>query len=155
MTQYLLAVHHRDGYPVPGPDDPDEDLQEVFAAVDRFNARLTDAGALVFAGGLVPPSEAKVADGSTVTDGPFSEAKEVLGGFLGRRGGVARRGPGARPRCVDRLRQPGGGAGLPVSLNRARGQRAAAAFCDRAVASRSSVSRTAVSSPPGTCSRSS
>lgn len=81
MTQYLLAVHHRDGYPAPGPDDADEDLQEVFAAVDRFNARLTDAGALVFAGGLVPPSEAKVADGSTVTDGPFSEAKEVLGGF--------------------------------------------------------------------------
>jgi hypothetical protein len=49
--------------------------------VDRFNAKLQTAGALVFAGGLVPPTEAFVADGSTVTDGPFSEAKEVLGGF--------------------------------------------------------------------------
>ncbi|GAA6525504.1 YciI family protein [Intrasporangium sp. DVR] len=78
MTQYLLAVHHRDGYPTPGPDD---DLDEVYAAVDRFNAKLEKAGALVFAGGLVPPGEAKVADGATVTDGPFSEAKEVLGGF--------------------------------------------------------------------------
>jgi hypothetical protein len=79
MAQYLLAVHHRDGYPT--TPDPEVDMGPIFAAVDRFNTRLEEAGALVFAGGLVPPSEAKVADGSTVTDGPFSEAKEVLGGF--------------------------------------------------------------------------
>ncbi|MDV3220422.1 YciI family protein [Intrasporangium sp.] len=78
MTQYLLAVHHRDGYPTPGPAD---DMEAVFAAVDRFNTRLQDLGKLVFAGGLVPPDQAKVADGTTVTDGPYSEAKEVLGGF--------------------------------------------------------------------------
>jgi hypothetical protein len=78
MTQYLLAVHHREGYPEP---DPEVDLQEVFAAVDRFNAKLEAAGALVFAGGLEAPREAKVVDASGVTDGPFSEAKEVLGGF--------------------------------------------------------------------------
>jgi hypothetical protein len=78
MTQYMLAVHHRDGYPSTGPGD---DLEAVFAAVDRFNAKLEQMGSLVFAGGLVPPSEARVTTGSTVTDGPFSEAKEVLGGF--------------------------------------------------------------------------
>lgn len=84
MTQYLLSVHHRDGWPT--EFDPDE-MGPVFAAVDRFNSKLQEAGRLVFAGGLVDPAKAKVVDMSapggagSVTDGPFSEAKEVLGGF--------------------------------------------------------------------------
>jgi hypothetical protein len=82
MTQYLLSVFHDGGYPV--EVDPVE-MQAVFAAVDRFNTKLEKLGALVFAGGLTEPSTTKVVDASrgevAFTDGPFSEAKEVLGGF--------------------------------------------------------------------------
>jgi hypothetical protein len=43
------------------------------------------AGALVLAAGLEPPSRAAVVrskpDGALVTDGPYAETKEVLGGF--------------------------------------------------------------------------
>lgn len=81
MTQYLLAVHGRTDDPVPS----DEEIQKAYAAVDVFNAKLEKSGALVFGGGLEDVSTAKVVDGrggaNTVTDGPYSEAKEVLGGF--------------------------------------------------------------------------
>jgi hypothetical protein len=83
MTQYLLAVHVTpDAYDTP-PDDAE--MQRTFAAVDQFNAKLQEQGAWVFAGGLHPANTATVVDASRgdvlVTDGPFVEAKEQLGGF--------------------------------------------------------------------------
>jgi len=81
MTQYLLAVHMVDGQPSPEP----EQIEQMYAQVDVFNAELQREGMWVFAGGLHPPSTATVVrstDGDVVTtDGPFSEAKEQLGGF--------------------------------------------------------------------------
>jgi hypothetical protein len=81
MTQYLLAVHMVEGDPTP----TGEAMQQVYAAVDAFNAELTSAGAWVFAGGLHPPAIATVVrarDGEVVTtDGPFAETKEQMGGF--------------------------------------------------------------------------
>ena len=81
MTQYLLSVHQVEGAPSPAP----EAIEAVFAAVDAFNGELHDAGAWVFAGGLEPPETAtvvRVNDGNTVlTDGPFAESKEQIGGF--------------------------------------------------------------------------
>ncbi len=81
MTQYLLSVHHSPDYPPPPP----EQMQQAFDQVDAFNAELQAAGAWVFAGGLHPPEIATVVraeDGETiVTDGPFAETKEQLGGF--------------------------------------------------------------------------
>jgi hypothetical protein len=81
MTQYLLSVHEVEG--AEGP--PPEALDGIFAAVDAFNGELKDAGAWVFAGGLEPPGTAtvvRVADTDTVlTDGPFAESKEQIGGF--------------------------------------------------------------------------
>jgi hypothetical protein len=81
MKQYLLAVHMVDGEPAPS----EAQIQEMYQAVDAFNARLQSAGAWVFAGGLHPPSTATVvrAQGGQVvtTDGPFAETKEQLGGF--------------------------------------------------------------------------
>ena len=79
MTQYLMSVHHT-------VDDvaPDQaEVQRMYADVDAFNSKLQASGAWVFAGGLVDRTEAKVVDAtsSTVTDGPFSEAREWLGGF--------------------------------------------------------------------------
>jgi hypothetical protein len=82
MTQYLLAVHNvegKDNYP------SDEAMQQAFAAVDKFNTKLQEQGVWVFAGGLEPADTATVVDGRgaevLVTDGPFAEAKEQLGGF--------------------------------------------------------------------------
>ena len=81
MTQYLLSVHHVEGEAMP----PMEELQPVFDAVDRFNDRLKAEGAWVFAGGLHPIESATTVDGTgdepIVTDGPFAESKEWLGGF--------------------------------------------------------------------------
>jgi hypothetical protein len=82
MKQYLLSVCLvDDGTPPPSP----EEMQPAYAAVAAFNSRLQDSGAWVFAGGLHPPATAtvvRVADGETlITDGPFAEGKEYIGGF--------------------------------------------------------------------------
>jgi hypothetical protein len=81
MTQYLLSVHS-------GPDDYArniEDLQPVFEAVDAYNRKAQDAGIWVFAGGLESGELATVVDNTgakpIVTDGPYLETKEWLGGF--------------------------------------------------------------------------
>ena len=81
MTQYLLAVHHSPDAPPPAP----EHMQTAFRQVDAFNAEVQAAGVWVFAGGLHPPEIATVvrAEGgeTIITDGPFAETKEQLGGF--------------------------------------------------------------------------
>jgi hypothetical protein len=57
----------------------------AFEQVDRFNAELQEVGAWVFGGGLMPAASATVvrAEGAEilVTDGPFTESKEHIGGF--------------------------------------------------------------------------
>ena len=80
MKQYLMSVYH--------PEDrtpPAEELEQVMADVDALNAELQLAGAWVFAGGLHPSSMATVlraaGEDVLVTDGPFAEGKEHLGGF--------------------------------------------------------------------------
>ena len=81
MTQYLLSVYMVEGEPMP----PEDEIQQAYAAVDAFNQKLQAQGAWVFAGGLQPPDTATVVDGRSsdvlVTDGPFAEAKEQIGGF--------------------------------------------------------------------------
>ena len=71
------------GYETAPPDvqlDP-----ERVAAMMRYNEALKDAGVLITLDGLHPPSMgARVSfasGGPMVTDGPFTEAKEVLGGY--------------------------------------------------------------------------
>lgn len=82
MTQYLLSVWHDEDYEV---DFSGEDMQRVFGQVSAFNEELQASGAWVFANGLMPKSTAIVArysDGQvSVTDGPYSESKELIGGF--------------------------------------------------------------------------
>lgn len=81
MTTYLLSVHHGDISEAPA----DLDMNQVFADVEKFNADLQAKGAWVFAGGLLPVSSATTVDATgaetTVTDGPYAESKEYLGGF--------------------------------------------------------------------------
>jgi len=81
MTQYMLSVHHSPKYPPPPPDQ----MQIAFRQVDEFNTEVQAAGQWVFGCGLEAPDIATVVhaqDGETViTDGPFAESKEHLGGF--------------------------------------------------------------------------
>lgn len=80
MKMYLLSIYQPDGDPPP----PDV-LASVMADIDVMNRELRASGSWVFAGGLHPPSTAtvvRVKDGDALmTDGPFAEGKEHIGGF--------------------------------------------------------------------------
>ncbi len=85
MPQYFLAVNHDEADTAEMGEMTPEQMQPIFEAVDAFNTELRDAGAWVFAGGLMPVELSTVVDarGDTpvITDGPYSESKEYLGGF--------------------------------------------------------------------------
>ncbi|HSN34760.1 MAG TPA: YciI family protein [Arthrobacter sp.] len=80
MAQYLLSVYQPVG-PAPAP----EFLEPIMRDVEAVNGEMQAAGAWVFAAGLHPAEAATVVrqQGTEVliTDGPFAEAKEHLGGF--------------------------------------------------------------------------
>lgn len=77
MTQYMFSVIHGE------LDYTPEELQSIVADVDAFNTKYSEQ--TVFAGGLEQPETATMVDGTgadvVVTDGPFAETKEHLGGF--------------------------------------------------------------------------
>ncbi len=80
MAQYLVAIHHPDGY-----DGSLED-EAMHRDISALNKEMIAAGVRVFAGGLSPASSAKSLraqpDGKVlVSDGPYLEAKEHVGGF--------------------------------------------------------------------------
>ncbi|HEX5405902.1 MAG TPA: YciI family protein [Pseudonocardiaceae bacterium] len=80
MKQYLLSVYQPDG-PIPAP----EVLATISRDLDALNREMRAAGVWVFSGGLHPADSATVLrpqDGELlITDGPFTEGKEHLGGF--------------------------------------------------------------------------
>src|SRR5688500_19519600 len=81
MTQYLVAIHH--------PDDYDPSVSEDEATqrdIRALNEEMKAAGVRIFVGGLELAGSAKsvrVKPGGKVlvTDGPYTEAKEHIGGF--------------------------------------------------------------------------
>lgn len=81
MKQYLVAIHH--------PDDYDPAIAEDEAMhhdIDVLNEEMVAKGVRVFVGGLHPASSAKSLranpDGKVlITDGPYLETKEHVGGF--------------------------------------------------------------------------
>ena len=80
MTQYLVAIHH--------PDDfvPASESEATRRDISGLNDEMRTAGVVVFVGGLAPVSSAKavrVRPGGEllVTDGPYMETKEHIGGF--------------------------------------------------------------------------
>jgi hypothetical protein len=80
MTQYLVAIHHPDNY------DPSIEDEAMHRDIDVLNEEMTAAGARFFAGGLRSASSAKSLraqpDGKVlVTDGPYLETREHIGGF--------------------------------------------------------------------------
>ncbi|MEH0970506.1 YciI family protein [Micromonospora sp. CPCC 205546] len=81
MKQYLLSIYHPDGEGMPDP----EFLAGVMRELGAIRQELEASGCWVFGQGLHAPDTATVlrpSDGEVlVTDGPFVEGKEYLGGF--------------------------------------------------------------------------
>jgi hypothetical protein len=80
MPQYLVAVHHPDGY------DGSQEGEEMVRDIDVLNEEMEAAGARFFAGGLQSASHAKSLRKQpggkvAITDGPYLETKEHIGGF--------------------------------------------------------------------------
>ena len=81
MPKYLVAIHHRDDY-----DPVVEEDRAMELDIDLLNDEMKAAGARIMAMGLQSAKRAKSlrrqADGKVlVTDGPYLEAKEHVGGF--------------------------------------------------------------------------
>jgi hypothetical protein len=80
MKRYLLSI-----YQPTGGTPPPELLERVTGDLEVLNRDLKEAGAWVFAAGLHEPGSATVlrlqGDDVVVTDGPFAEGKEHLGGI--------------------------------------------------------------------------
>src|ERR671930_1817948 len=81
MRQYLLSIYQ--------PDDeapPPEMLEKVTRDINALIQETKAAGVWVFNGGLHPPNTATVVrlqrGNVLITDGPFTESKEHIGGFL-------------------------------------------------------------------------
>lgn len=80
MPQYLVAIHHPDNY------DPSTEGEAMMRDIDVLNQEMEAAGARFFAGGLQSAPLAKSlrkqsGGGVVVTDGPYLETKEHIGGF--------------------------------------------------------------------------
>ena len=85
MAHYLLAVHGPVERGEFGDYGSKEAMEAAFEATGAFNEKLKADGYWVFAGGLLPATTATVVDGTgdtpLMTDGPYLETKEVIGGF--------------------------------------------------------------------------
>jgi hypothetical protein len=81
MSHYLLAVHE----PVTDQLPPPEFLEPIMAEVGKVQAEAQEAGVWVVSGGLHQPRASTVlraqAGEVLVTDGPYAEGKEHIGGF--------------------------------------------------------------------------
>jgi hypothetical protein len=81
MKQYLLSVYQPGDGARPSP----EVLEPIMRNIHALQEEMKSAGALIFTGGLHPPGTATVLRPQgkelLVTDGPYIEGKEHLGGF--------------------------------------------------------------------------
>jgi hypothetical protein len=80
MTRYLVAIHHPDDY------DPSAEDEAMSRDIDVLNEEMEARGARIFAGGLRPASSARSLRAQPngevlITDGPYLETKEHIGGF--------------------------------------------------------------------------
>lgn len=80
MPRFLVAIHH--------PHDFDAAVSEdasIHHDIDVLNDQMVEAGIRLFVGGLQPIAKAKGLRASAgkvnVTDGPYLETKEHVGGF--------------------------------------------------------------------------
>jgi hypothetical protein len=115
MKQYLLSIYQPDG-----PPPPPDALRKVMDDLTAFIAETKNAGAWVFNGGLHPPSTATVVrvrgGDALITDGPFMEGKEHIGGFVVLKGQELDVAVDWARRLARILTLPGRDAGLAVEV---------------------------------------
>lgn len=80
MPKFLVAIHHPDDY------DPSVEDEAMSRAIDELNDEMVAKGVRLFVGGLHLASKAKSLRARpggkvVVTDGPYLETKEHIGGF--------------------------------------------------------------------------
>ncbi len=79
MTQYMIAIHHPDDF------EPFSESEQTGRDIDALNDEMKAAGVIRFVGGMRPVTAAKsvrVREGRPiVSDGPYLETKEHIGGF--------------------------------------------------------------------------
>ena len=80
MPQYLVAIQHPENYELP------LDSKAMMQDISLLNQEMIAAGIRDFAGGLQPAMRAKTVrklagDEMIVSDGPYLEAKEHVGGL--------------------------------------------------------------------------
>jgi hypothetical protein len=78
--RFMMIVKADPSYEAGRPPDP-----ALMAAVGKLSEEMSKRGVLLQSGGLLPSSKGarvQVSRGKmTVTDGPFAETKELIGGF--------------------------------------------------------------------------
>jgi hypothetical protein len=84
MSQYLLSTYAVEDE-VPGAPATPEEMQAFMERVIGLEADMDASGTFVFGGALHGPDAATVVrrtgDELVMTDGPFAESKEHIGGF--------------------------------------------------------------------------
>jgi hypothetical protein len=80
MTQYFVAIHHPEDF------EPFSESEAIRADIAALNGEMQRKGVIVFVGGLAPARTAKsvrLKSGGklSMTDGPYIESKEHIGGF--------------------------------------------------------------------------
>ena len=80
MPQYLVAIHHPDNY------DASLEDEAMYRDIGALNVEMKAAGIRIFAGGMQPAGMAKALRSQPggevlITDGPYLETKEHMGGF--------------------------------------------------------------------------
>lgn len=77
MPQYGILVYS------PAPADPTDITPDYMELLERYSAQVEELGGQIITGfALEPSTTATSVRGDTVTDGPFTEAKEVVAGFF-------------------------------------------------------------------------
>jgi hypothetical protein len=75
--QFMMIVKHKEGQGLPP--------QELIAAIGKLSEEAAKAGTMRGSGGLKPTAagaRVRISGGQiSVTDGPFTEAKEIIGGY--------------------------------------------------------------------------
>ena len=78
--KFMMMVKADTDYEAGAPPDP-----KLMTAMAEYTEKMIKAGVVLQTGGLLPSSKGarvRVANGKlTVTDGPFTEAKELIGGY--------------------------------------------------------------------------
>ena len=75
--RFMMMTKNDPNHPITLPNP------EMYAAMDKLIQEMTKAGVLLATGGLAPNPTQVISSGGkfTITDGPFTEAKEAVVGF--------------------------------------------------------------------------